>query len=33
MKISDQGLFALGTALKELKTLTNLSLNFSYFYK
>ncbi len=30
--VSDNGLSALGTALKELKSLTNLSLNFQYFY-
>ncbi len=30
-KLSDRGLSALGTGLKELKSLTNLSLNFEYF--
>ncbi len=30
-KVSDQGLSALGTGLKYLKSLTNLSLNFLYF--
>ncbi len=30
-QVSDNGLSALGTALKELKSLTNLSLNFRYF--
>ncbi len=30
-KVSDPGLSALGTALKELKNLTNLSLYFWYF--
>ena len=29
-QVSDNGLSALGTALKELKSLTNLSLNFRY---
>jgi hypothetical protein len=31
-KVSDSGLSALGTLLKALKKLTNLSLNFLYFY-
>ncbi len=30
-KVSDQGLSALGIGLKELKSLTNLSLDFRYF--
>ncbi len=30
-KVSDPGLCALATGLKELKSLTNLSLNFGYF--
>ncbi len=29
--VSDPGLSALGTGLKELKSLTNLSMNFKYF--
>jgi hypothetical protein len=30
-KISDKGLSALGVRIKELRSLTNLSLNFKYF--
>ncbi len=30
-QVSDQGLSALGTGLKKLKSLTSLSLTFSYF--
>ncbi len=30
-QVSDPGLSDLGTGLKELKSLTNLSLNFRYF--
>ena len=30
-KVSDPGLSALATGLKELKSLTNLSLDFAYF--
>ncbi len=29
--VSDQGLSALATGLKDLKSMTNLSLNFEYF--
>ncbi len=31
MQVSDAGLSALGTALEELKSLTNISLDFWYF--
>ncbi len=31
-QVSDPGISALGTGLKELKSLTNLSLHFRYFY-
>ncbi len=29
---SDEGLYALGTGLKDLKSVTNMSLNILYFY-
>ena len=32
-QVSDQGLSLLGTCIKELRTLTNLWLNFRYFYQ
>ena len=32
-QVSDQGHAALGSSLKKLRSLTNLSLNFGYFFK